>query len=78
MVFKQEIQKTSLQTTIPENLDNNEDGKRDIHRPNLQGSRKRQYLPSKLKAWVLLGGGLNRGGRARRGAEKNVELNKNQ
>ena len=29
--------KTSLQITIPENLDNNEDSKRDLHRSNLHG-----------------------------------------
>ena len=29
--------KTSLQITTPENLDNNEDSKRDLHRSNLHG-----------------------------------------
>ena len=29
--------KTSLQTTFPVNLDNNEDTKKDLHRSNLQG-----------------------------------------
>ena len=29
--------KTSLQTTVPENLDNKEDPKRDIHGSNLLG-----------------------------------------
>ena len=35
--FRHKGKKTSLQITIPENLDNNEDPKRDIHRPNLHG-----------------------------------------
>ena len=35
--FKHKAKKTSLQTTIPENLDNHEDSKRDIHRSNLHG-----------------------------------------
>ena len=30
--------KISLQTTIPQNLNNNEDTKRDIHRSNLHGN----------------------------------------
>ena len=34
--FKHKAKKTSLQTTISENLDN-EDPKRDVHRPNLHG-----------------------------------------
>ena len=36
-VFKHKAKKTSLQITIPENLDNNEDPKRDLHRSNLHG-----------------------------------------
>ena len=40
------------------------------------GSRKRQYILRKLKAWVLLGGGLTGRGRAWRGAEENIELKK--
>ena len=39
-------------------------------------NRKRQYILSKLKAWVLFGGGLTGRGEAGRGAEKNVELKK--
>ena len=35
--FKHKAKKTSLQITIPENLDNNEDTKRDLHRSNLHG-----------------------------------------
>ena len=35
--FKHKAEKTSLQFTIPENLDNKEDPKRDIHRSNLHG-----------------------------------------
>ena len=34
------IKKTSLKNTIPENLDNNQATKRDLHRSNLLGSRK--------------------------------------
>ena len=45
--------KTSLQITIPENLDNNEDSKRDIHGFNLHSNRKTQDLQSKLRAWGL-------------------------
>ena len=33
--FKHKAKKANLKTTIPENLDNNEDPKRDIHRSNL-------------------------------------------
>ena len=36
-VFKHKAKKASLQTTIPENLDNNADTKRDLHRSNLHG-----------------------------------------
>ena len=51
MVFKHKAKKTSLQITLPENLDNNEDPKRDTHGSNLhKGSRKRQDLLSKLGA----------------------------
>ena len=35
MVFKHKVKKTSPQITIPENLDNNEDPKRDIYESNL-------------------------------------------
>ena len=35
--FKHKAKKTSLQFTIPENLDNDEDPKRDIHGSNLHG-----------------------------------------
>ena len=35
--FKQKAKKTSLQTIIPENLDSNEDTKRDLYRSNLHG-----------------------------------------
>ena len=35
VVFKRKSKKVSLQTTIPENLDNNEDTKRDLYRSNL-------------------------------------------
>ena len=33
--------KTSLQTTIPKKLSNNEDTKRDLHRPNLQAKQRK-------------------------------------
>ena len=78
MVFKHKAKKASLQTTIPENLDNNEDTKRDLHRSNSHGSRKIQDLPSKLGAWGLWGRVEGRRGEAGRGAEKTLELNKNQ
>ena len=35
--FKYKAKKASLQTTIPENLDNNADTERDLHRYNLHG-----------------------------------------
>ena len=38
--FKNKAKKTSLQTTIPENLDKNMDAKRDLHRYNLHGKQK--------------------------------------
>ena len=37
VVFKHKAKKTSLQITIPENLDNNEDPKRYIYESNLHG-----------------------------------------
>ena len=37
VAFRHKAKKTSLQITIPENSDNNEDTKRDIHRFNLYG-----------------------------------------
>ena len=76
MVFKQKAKKTSSQITISENLDNNEDPKRDID-VIYMGSRKRQDLLSKLGAW----GPWERvegKGKTGRGAEKDVEYNKNQ
>ena len=81
MVFKYKAKKACLQTTIPENLDNNEDTKRDLHDLIHMGNRKRQDLLSKLGAWGPWGrfeGGRGETGRgeAERGAEKNVELNK--
>ena len=36
-VFKQKAKKTSLQTIIPEDVDNNVDTERDIHGSNLHG-----------------------------------------
>ena len=36
-LFKHKAKKTSLQFIIPENLDSNEDPKRDIHGSNLHG-----------------------------------------
>ena len=77
MVFKHKAKKISLQTTIPENLDNNEDTRRDLHGSNLHGKQKaeRQDLLSKLGAWGLWGRVEGRG-EAGRGKEKNVELNK--
>ena len=35
--FKHKAKKVSLQTTISENLDNNADTKRDLHRSNVHG-----------------------------------------
>ena len=40
VVFKHKAKKASLQTTIPENSDNNADTKRDLHRSNLHGKQK--------------------------------------
>ena len=43
--------KISSQITIPENLDNNKNPKRDINGLICMGSRKRQDHLSKLGAW---------------------------
>ena len=51
MAFRHKAKKTSLQLTIPENIDNSEDPKRDLHGSNLHGKRKRQDLLSKLGSW---------------------------
>ena len=51
MVFNHKAKKTSLQITIPENLDNSEDLKREISHLIYMGSRKMQDLLSKLGAW---------------------------
>ena len=48
--FKHKAKKTNLQFTTPENLDNNEDTKRDIHDLIYMESRKGQDLLSKLGA----------------------------
>ena len=72
MTFRHKSKKTSLQFTIPENLDNNDDHKRDIHGSNQLGSRKRQELLSKLGAWGpwerVEGEGRRKGGET----EKNI------
>ena len=75
MIFRHKAKKTSLQITITENLDNNEDPRRNINGSNLNGSKKRQDLLSKLGAWepwVRIKGK----GEEEKGAEKNVELYK--
>ena len=51
MFFKHKAKKISPQITIPENLDNNEDPKSDVHILIYMESRKRQDLLSKLGAW---------------------------
>ena len=45
VVFKHKAKKASLQTTIPENLDNNEDTRRDLYRSNLHGKQKKTSSP---------------------------------
>ena len=45
----QKTKKISLQTTIPENLYNNEDAKRDLHRSNSTWEVEKDL--SKLGAW---------------------------
>ena len=50
MVLKHKSKKISLQITIPENLNNNEDPKRGNIDLMYMGSRKRQDLVSKLGA----------------------------
>ena len=52
MAFRHKAKKTSLQFTIPENLDNNEDPKRDIHGLIYMGSRKIQDLLGELGVWI--------------------------
>ena len=58
-------EKNSLQFTIPGNLDNSEDPKETYMDLISMGSRKRQDLLSKLRAWGL----WERIGRERRGRE---------
>ena len=43
--FKHKAKKTRLQITIPENLDNNEDPKRDILKSYLQGKYEKARSP---------------------------------
>ena len=77
MAFKHKAKKTSLQIIIQENLDNNEDPKRNILRSNLHGKKKKDKISGNLEHGDL-GRGWMEKGEARRGAEKNVKLNKNE
>ena len=43
--FKQKAKKSSLQIIIPENLDKNEDPKRDIHGSNMHEKKKKKRSP---------------------------------
>ena len=45
VVFKHKAKKTSLQITVPENLDNNADTKRDLNRSNLHGKKEKTRSP---------------------------------
>ena len=69
--------KNSLQTTIPENLNNNEETKKTYIDLIYMESRKRQDLPNKLGAWGPWGR-IEEEGRGKAGSRENVELNKNQ
>ena len=52
MFFKHKVQKISLQITIPENLDNNVNPKRETYMDLMyMSSRKRKDLLSKLRPW---------------------------
>ena len=53
--FKHKAKKASLQTTITENLDNNADTKRDLHRSNLHGKLKKTRSPDLIGSMGTLG-----------------------
>ena len=53
--FKHKTKKISLQITVPENLDKNEDSKRDMHRSNLHGKKKKTRSPEKIGSMGTLG-----------------------